>query len=288
MKRTLQQAFTLIELLVVIAIIAILAAILFPVFAQAKYSAKVASSLSNTKQQALGSIMYSADVDDMVVYFYGYATAADSNIYHNDNGWAGKVFPYVKNQEIFFDTLKPKPQPDITNAAGKFYSDGAYPGSYEYSWSWITNISINADGYSTTAAGTCTSPNFGTRSARSQTAIEEPASRMAFAPTQYSTKNQYGWLYFYGYQAAWPTTDWYATGYDNYNIVWDSRSRYTSGKFVAAYADGHASKFGREKFVHYFNNPANGTTEAANLSQFCTVFVNKGLDKFWGSAWQGN
>ena len=59
-----RHAFTLIELLVVIAIIAILAAILFPVFAQAKLSAKKAADLSNSKQLVLAMIMYQTDVDD--------------------------------------------------------------------------------------------------------------------------------------------------------------------------------------------------------------------------------
>ncbi len=58
------RAFTLIELLVVIAIIAILAAILFPVFAQAKEAAKKASSISNIKQNATATIIYTADADD--------------------------------------------------------------------------------------------------------------------------------------------------------------------------------------------------------------------------------
>jgi prepilin-type N-terminal cleavage/methylation domain-containing protein len=66
MKRN-RSAFTLIELLVVIAIIAILAAILFPVFAQAKLAAKGTASLSNTKQQSLGVIMYTNDYDDQAV-----------------------------------------------------------------------------------------------------------------------------------------------------------------------------------------------------------------------------
>src|ERR1700761_8197879 len=59
------KAFTLIELLVVIAIIAILAAILFPVFAQAKLAAKKTADLSNLKQIGLGAMMYSNDNDDM-------------------------------------------------------------------------------------------------------------------------------------------------------------------------------------------------------------------------------
>jgi len=65
---TKRNAFTLIELLVVIAIIAILAAILFPVFAQAKAAAKKTQCLSNTKQLGLGLHMYVGDSDDMLPY----------------------------------------------------------------------------------------------------------------------------------------------------------------------------------------------------------------------------
>src|SRR5258706_2392006 len=61
-----KRAFTLIELLVVIAIIAILAAILFPVFAQARASARAISCISNTKQSALGVLMYAQDYDEKI------------------------------------------------------------------------------------------------------------------------------------------------------------------------------------------------------------------------------
>jgi prepilin-type N-terminal cleavage/methylation domain-containing protein/prepilin-type processing-associated H-X9-DG protein len=61
-----RKAFTLIELLVVIAIIAILAAILFPVFAQAKESAKMTQCVSNTKQTSLAAMMYATDYDDVL------------------------------------------------------------------------------------------------------------------------------------------------------------------------------------------------------------------------------
>ena len=69
---SLKRAFTLIELLVVIAIIAILAAILFPVFAQAKAAAKKTVCVSNVKQVSLASIMYAGDYDDTLCTFGGY------------------------------------------------------------------------------------------------------------------------------------------------------------------------------------------------------------------------
>jgi prepilin-type N-terminal cleavage/methylation domain-containing protein len=97
------RGFTLIELLVVIAIIAILAAILFPVFAQAKMAAKKTVELSNVKQMSLGIIMYENDYDD------NYSTAF--NPANNGGSWAGSpnpilwcqfVQPYTKNINIFY------------------------------------------------------------------------------------------------------------------------------------------------------------------------------------------
>lgn len=93
-----QQAFTLIELLVVIAIIAILAAILFPVFTQAKESAKVTVALSNTKQIGLALQMYLGDNDD-----------AFPTIRH-DNGvrsWKHAISPYSKSADLFTDKSNP-------------------------------------------------------------------------------------------------------------------------------------------------------------------------------------
>jgi len=75
-----RRAFTLIELLVVIAIIAILAAILFPVFAQAKEAAKKTTCISNTKQSALASIMYAGDADDTL-----------SRLDNNGSCWYGEA-----------------------------------------------------------------------------------------------------------------------------------------------------------------------------------------------------
>ena len=102
-----KRAFTLIELLVVIAIIAILAAILFPVFAQAKNSAKAAASLSNDKQEALAVIMYEADTNDYVPPATCWDTGNDP-LYFGSLGcstWVWMVQPYVKNGQLFQDPL---------------------------------------------------------------------------------------------------------------------------------------------------------------------------------------
>src|ERR1051326_6641898 len=96
MKR---RGFTLIELLVVIAIIAILAAILFPVFAQARDKARAAMCTSNLKQIALGMHMYSQDFDERIRSLPGDAVG-DPRASGGQMGWPWLIQPYLKNEGV--------------------------------------------------------------------------------------------------------------------------------------------------------------------------------------------
>jgi prepilin-type N-terminal cleavage/methylation domain-containing protein/prepilin-type processing-associated H-X9-DG protein len=98
-----QRGFTLIELLVVIAIIAILAAILFPVFAQAREKARQTGCASNLKQQGAALMMYVQDADEVwpPAYYYGNPTSGGSLDASGIYQWSGFCQPYIKNRGIF-------------------------------------------------------------------------------------------------------------------------------------------------------------------------------------------
>src|SRR6184192_3737246 len=101
MSKGSSRAFTLIELLVVIAIIAILAAILFPVFAQAREKARQTGCLSNTKQEGLAFMMYVQDYDETFPFSDDFGNPPykkkGSPIQGSFRYWGDEIFPYVKN-----------------------------------------------------------------------------------------------------------------------------------------------------------------------------------------------
>lgn len=89
-----RRGFTLIELLVVIAIIAILAAILFPVFAKAREKARQSSCLSNLKQIGVAAMAYAQDYDELF-------NPGDFLVDGADNWWPHVLYPYIKNTQIY-------------------------------------------------------------------------------------------------------------------------------------------------------------------------------------------
>lgn len=111
--------FTLIELLVVIAIIAILAAILFPVFAQAREKARQTSCLSNIRQITLANILYRQDYEDTVAFNRDCSNPGGAACINGRaaRGWVDLLFPYVKNRGVYkcpSDSEEAVPMPPST------------------------------------------------------------------------------------------------------------------------------------------------------------------------------
>jgi prepilin-type N-terminal cleavage/methylation domain-containing protein/prepilin-type processing-associated H-X9-DG protein len=119
------KGFTLIELLVVIAIIAILAAILFPVFAQAREKARQISCLSNEKQIGLASVQYVQDYDE--TFPDGQPSAPGA---YGGFGWAGQLYPYVKSLAVYVC-------PDDTTTPNAFFAP--YTSSYCFNEDLVNN-----------------------------------------------------------------------------------------------------------------------------------------------------
>lgn len=113
-----RRGFTLIELLVVIAIIALLAAILFPVFARARENARRASCQSNLKQLSLGMLQYVQDYDERLPKTFFDYNGNGTWQAASDIGWVEVLDPYLKNIQIFqcpSEPTKQKTDPDSVN-----------------------------------------------------------------------------------------------------------------------------------------------------------------------------
>lgn len=142
MKR---RAFTLIELLVVIAIIAILAAILFPVFARARENARRASCLSNLKQIGLGITMYTQDYDEKLVS-YAYPAPSGSPNY----GWQVALMPYVRSTQLFICPSATKISTNSSTSCDPTFvsTTGLGAGTYGYNYEYLGRYAGSAGSYS--------------------------------------------------------------------------------------------------------------------------------------------
>jgi len=243
-----RKAFTLIELLVVIAIIAILAAILFPVFAQAKLAAKKTNDLSQNKQIGLASLMYSNDYDDEAMAFPyagawstscpgcsggSYPAGTQAKNHQFGPWWSDKVIPYVKSKGLFAD-------PSNTDTLWK--PDGYWlPG-----WTSL-NDTVTADLYRVTYTYnefmSHADNNPITPGAASMTGVDDPAGTVMLGPNDdwYNRSScqpnssgtvDYDWEIS---QGGWGNELWgaYASGSD------PTKGGYMGGANFA-YVDGHA------------------------------------------------
>lgn len=139
-----RRGFTLIELLIVISIIALLAAILFPVFSRAREAARRSSCASNLKQMALGMTQYLQDYDerfpeDRTTMYFDKATQGALSSCSSSSAacvrwyWPDLIYPYVKNAQVFNDPVRANTYFDNC----KFYDDTACSLPTNYPKSWI-------------------------------------------------------------------------------------------------------------------------------------------------------
>lgn len=199
-----RKGFTLIELLVVIAIIAILAAILFPVFAKAREKARQASCLNNCKQFAIALMAYVQDYDER----YLTSTWAESQTSPPGPFWASALYPYVKNYQVYLC-------PTGGGRGGNFamtYNQWTFPVTPHYGWN---------DQLAGKSLAVCTKP--------SETVALADCSHQVFA----SHVDRIAWANS-GDGVLYPPSGHTAAEYMN-----ERYSRHNGGENIA-FADGHA------------------------------------------------
>jgi prepilin-type N-terminal cleavage/methylation domain-containing protein/prepilin-type processing-associated H-X9-DG protein len=283
LNRPVNRAFTLIELLVVIAIIAILAAILFPVFAQAREKARGISCLSNIKQVNLSWQMYLQDYDETMCPMWSWnidPNASDTGLGSgHDDFWPKLLDPYTKSWAIYHCPSAPDPNAYFGGGPNAWYGNQMRASNIGYNYLDLSQW----DGCTTTEG-------------LSLASVNAPASNISFADDSGSypaSLSASGWMgvnapaQFAAIDPAPISCTWVAdaAGHGGYDWVDNPTAthpdmlgfaiwRHTDGTNVG-WVDGHA------KFLHWQQLYA-GTNFAPGVSQL-KVQVTDANAYLWGS-----
>jgi len=256
-----KKGFTLIELLVVIAIIAILAAILFPVFAQAREKARQASCMSNMKQLSLGELQYVQDFDEQYSGSWNNANAAGNRVYYPE-----MIYPYIKNTGVFFC-------PDA-NDSDHFNNDGSNNCTYNPITCGTKPNPPNGFGAGPTDYAYNSISEFGLgyaddRAQVKQAAVTTPAETMLLMDGRGNGGSQYGFI------NVWRSneTDIKGTFYGN---TWNGHS---DGKAVTPY-NRHSGQSGYnvawyDGHVKYMRNSGKSTSTYPGGGSPWYWYINK-------------
>jgi len=267
-----KKAFTLIELLVVIAIIAILAAILFPVFAQAKAAAKKTQSLSNVKQLGLGTLMYNNDYD-------GSFTMGTNSCWWQptDGGWTYNVLPYIKSVPIFVSPGDPKSKASwpgwmtgVTEAINISYAANGYMADKGSGWGVYGVIGMNQANSQTRPDGTFCGA-WMSRGVTAETEVTNVAETVMFAeayggypvwgPSNFFTG--VNWWDFVGFGGLTPNPARNGTAYQVNGVTFTKNNRNGgvnadwTGNSNFVWVDGHATAKNPQST---FRTPTDNTT----------------------------
>lgn len=256
--------FTLIELLVVIAIIAILAAILFPVFAKARSKARDIVTISNLKQIGLAAMQYQQDYDGAAVPFQQW----NSPTYW---AWGILLQPYMKATGVCFDAQRSVPYVEI-DPNGQ--------------WGWSTTIAANRWGYTSDANG----PG-GTVLGD---LILNPASRAAFLATGDPVNNTgAGHLYDMHWvdgarSSCADMNDYKNTSRWDYNHLYQGAKDFHQEFVPTVFADGHAKAVAIKQYIG--GDVTYGACETKYISPGANVANGTGtkasqMQEFWGRWW---
>jgi len=287
------RGFTLIELLVVIAIIAILAAILFPVFARAKEAAKKTADLSNVKQLSLAVIMYMGDVDDVNPMLRNSPSDWACTRYHggilpcqHTNSFHYVLNPYTKNKDI-----SKSPQDSLTrsqiNCIGPNNPEVDGGGIVSYGPSYnnpaFPLVSYGVSGYDS-ALYPSGNPSASFVPSLNGSAVSEPADTITLIPL-FCTWSYYNGFWQYRFDQRWymySQSEAVAIGigydpagcpscfisaypvFDDYGAIWCENHDGMSMEQYAnvtnfGFGDGHSKAMHRESTLDpmWISNPAN-------------------------------